>query len=55
MKLLALAPLLLLSAAPAKVSQPDPTPSGFGAKIEELNKADDGPDLDYFAALANDD
>ena len=41
--------------APAKVSQPDPTPSGFGAKIEELNKADDGPDLDYFAALANDD
>tara|TARA_B100000676_G_scaffold313449_1_gene394890 strand:- start:1295 stop:2206 length:912 start_codon:yes stop_codon:yes gene_type:complete len=41
--------------ASAKVSQPDPTPSGFGAKIEELNKADDGPDLDYFAALANDD
>ena len=39
----------------APVSQPDTTPSGFGAKIEELNKADDGPDLDYFAALANDD
>ena len=40
---------------PEKVVAPDPTPSGFGAKIEELNKADDGPDLDYFAALANDD
>ena len=39
----------------APVSQPETTPSGFGAKIEELNKADDGPDLDYFAALANDD
>jgi hypothetical protein len=39
---------------PAQVVAPDPTPSGFGAKIEELNKADDGPDLDYFAALAND-
>ena len=39
----------------APVSQPDTTPSGFGAKIEELNNADDGPDLDYFAALANDD
>ena len=39
----------------APVAQSSPTPSGFGAKIEELNKADDGPDLDYFAALANDD
>ena len=40
---------------PGQVVQPDPTPSGFGAKIEEITKADDGPDLDYFAALANDD
>jgi hypothetical protein len=40
---------------PNAVVQPDPTPSGFGAKIEELNKADDGPDLDYFAALAQED
>ena len=39
---------------PAQVVAADPTPSGFGAKIEELNKADDGPDLDYFASLAND-
>ena len=29
-----------------------PTPSGFGAKVEELDKAGDGPDLDYFANLA---
>ena len=31
-----------------------PTPSGFGAKIQEL-ESEDGPDLDYFAALAAED
>jgi hypothetical protein len=43
----------LVTAAPLASSTP--TPSGFGDKIEELNKADDGPDLDYFAALAAED
>ena len=44
-----------MAALGAHKSSQESTPSGFGAKIEELNKADDGPDLDYFAALANDD
>ena len=37
------------------VVAPDPQPSGFGAKVEELNGMDDGPDLDYFASLAAED
>ena len=40
---------------PSPVVQADPAPSGFGDKIDELKGSDDGPDLDYFAALAADD
>jgi hypothetical protein len=36
---------------PSPVVAPDPTPSGFGARLEES----DEPDLSYFAALAAED
>ena len=38
---------------PSPVVLPDPTPSGFGSKLDEYES--DGPDLDYFAALAAED
>jgi hypothetical protein len=40
---------------PSAVVAPDPQPSGFGAKVKELEESNDGPDLDYFANLAAED